>query len=87
MQITIDIPDEVAQRLNIEWGNLSRRLLEILVAEAYRSGTISTSEARQILQLPSHLETHAFLKRMAVYLNYDEAELEHDLQTVQQLRT
>lgn len=87
MQITIEIPDEVAQRLDGEWGSLSGRLLEVFVGEAYRSGALSTSEVRRILQLPSRLETHAFLKRMGIYLNYDEAELERDIQTIQELRT
>jgi predicted HTH domain antitoxin len=87
MQITIEIPDDVAQRLDEEWGSLSHRLLEVFVAQAYGSGALSTSEVRRILQLPSRLETHAFLKRMGVYLNYDEAELERDIQTIQQLRT
>ena len=39
-----------------------------------------------MLQLPSRLETHAFLKQMGVYLNYDEAELEQDIQTLKELR-
>ncbi|ELP55722.1 MULTISPECIES: UPF0175 family protein [Microcystis] len=47
---------------------------------------MSTAEVGRILQLPSRLETHAFLKRMGVYLNYDETELERDLQTLKQLR-
>jgi predicted HTH domain antitoxin len=86
MQITIEIPDELAQRLNGEWGSLSRRLLEVFVAEAYRSGALSTAEVRRTLQLPSRLETHAFLKRMGVYLNYDYEELERDIQTLEELR-
>lgn len=86
MQITVNLPDEIAQRLDQAWGNLSRHLLEIVVVDAYRCHKISTSEVRQILELPSLLETHAFLKRMGVYLNYDEVELERDLQTLKQLR-
>lgn len=86
MQITVEIPDEIAQRLDLAWGNLSRRLLEMIVVDAYRCGEISTSEVRQILQLSSRLETHAFLKRMGVYLNYDEAELKQDLQTLKRFR-
>ncbi|NMG21001.1 UPF0175 family protein [Brasilonema bromeliae] len=86
MQITVEIPDEIAERLNQVWGSLSRRLLETVVADAYRCGEISTAEVGQILQLPSRLETHAFLKRMGVYLNYDEAELEQDLQTLKKFR-
>jgi predicted HTH domain antitoxin len=86
MQIAVEIPDEIAQRLDQAWGNLSHRLLEVIIADAYRCGKVSTAEVRQILQLPSRLETHAFLKRMGVYLNYDEAELEQDIQTVQKIR-
>ena len=56
MQIAIEIPDEVAQRLNEEWGSLSHRLLEVFVAQAYGSGALSTSEVRRILQLPSRRE-------------------------------
>lgn len=82
----VDIPDEIAQRLNQTWGSLSRRLLEVIIADAYRWGKVNTAEVRQILQLPSRLETHVFLKRMGVYLNYDEAELEKDLQTLKEFR-
>ena len=86
MQITVDIPDDVAQRLDPAGDNLSRRLLEVIIADAYRCGKVSTAEVRQILQLSSRLETHAFLKQMGVYLNYDEAELERDRQTLKLLR-
>lgn len=42
MQITVEIPDEIAHRLDQAWGSLSRRLLETVVADAYRCGEIST---------------------------------------------
>jgi predicted HTH domain antitoxin len=86
MQITVEIPDEIAQRLDQTPGSLSRHLLELIIADAYRCGKVNTAEVHQILQLPSRLETHAFLKRMGVYLNYDEAELEQDLQTLKKFR-
>jgi len=86
MQITVEIPDEIAQRLDETEDNLSRRLLEVIIADAYSNGKISTAEVRQILQLPSRLTVHAFLKRMGIYLNYDETELEHDLQTLKEFR-
>ena len=86
MQITVDIPDEIAQRLGQTGDNLAHKLLEMVIADAYRAGILSTAEVGRILQLSSRLETHAFLKRMAVYLNYDETELERDLQTLKELR-
>jgi len=87
MQITIEIPDEVVERLDGERSNVDRRVLELFAADAYRCGAIATAEVRRLLQLSSRLETHAFLKRMGVYLNYDEEELERDIQTVKELRT
>lgn len=86
MQITIEIPDEIAQQLDQTEGNLARRLLEVVVADAYRDRKINTAEVRQILQLPTRLATHAFLKQMGVYLNYDEVELKQDLQTLKEFR-
>jgi predicted HTH domain antitoxin len=86
MQITVEIPNEIAQRLDQTEGNLSRRFLEVITADAYSRGKISTAEVRQILQLPSRLTVHTFLKQMGVYLNYDEAELEQDLQTLKEFR-
>lgn len=86
MQITIEIPDDIAQRLDQAQGSLSHRLLELIVADAYRCGKINTAEVGQILQLPTRLATHAFLKRMGTYLNYDETELNQDLQTLKEFR-
>jgi predicted HTH domain antitoxin len=86
MQITIDIPDEVGQRLDGKSKHIERIVLEVLVADVYSSGGLSTAEVGRILGLSSRLETHAFLKRMGVYLNYDDAELERDIQTLRELR-
>jgi len=86
MQITVEIPDDIAQRLDQPEGKLSRRFLELVVADAYDCGKINTAEVRQILQLPSRLATHAFLKQMGIYLNYDETALEQDLQALEDFR-
>ena len=86
MQITVEIPDDIAQRLDPIEGTLSHRLLELIVADAYRCGKINTAEVGQVLQLPTRLAAHAFLKRMGTYLNYDEVELDQDLQTLKKFR-
>ncbi len=86
MQITIEIPDEFAQRLEGKSKHIERIVLEVLVADIYSSGGLSTAEVGRILGLSSRLETHAFLKRMGVYLNYDDAELQRDIQTIEELR-
>jgi predicted HTH domain antitoxin len=86
MQVTVEIPDNIVQKLDQTEGNLSRRLLELIVADAYSGGKISTAEVGRILQLPTRIATHDLLKRMGIYLNYDETELERDLQTLKEFR-
>ena len=86
MKITIEVPDEIAQRLDQNQVSLARRLLEVIIADAYNCGKVTTAEVGQILEFSSRLQTHAFLQKMGVYLNYDQIELENDLQTLQEIR-
>lgn len=87
MEITVQIPDDIIQKLGQDKNQLSRQVLEFIVVDAYRRGKISTAEVGQSLELPNRLATHAFLKRMGTYLNYDAVELEQDLQTLEKLRS
>ncbi len=87
MEIIVEIPDEIAQRLNPSQGSLSRRVLETVVADAYRCGEISTGEVGKILQLSTQLEINAFLRHKGVDLNCDRAELEQDFDQLSKLKT
>ena len=86
MQVTLEIPDELTQYCNLEQSNISQKLLELLVAEAYRTGSINTAQVGRLLKLSSHWETHTFFNRMGIDLNYDVEEFERDLQTIKKLR-
>ena len=67
-------------------GPLSSRLaLEALAAQGYRSGKLTHAEVQKILGLTSRWETDSFLKRAGAYLDYTEADLEHDLAVSRQL--
>ncbi|MFQ3617556.1 MAG: UPF0175 family protein [Cyanobacteriota bacterium] len=85
MHIQIQIPDEVAHDLQAKWGDLERKLLEIMVIEAYREGAVSTGKVRELLGLPTRLDADAFLKSRGVYLNYDGADFEQDMLTMHRL--
>ncbi len=37
MDITITLPDDVAEQMEAQWQNLPRRALEALVADGYRT--------------------------------------------------
>lgn len=85
MQITIDLPDELVQHFNRDY--LSREILEALVVQAYQTEKITSAEVGRILGLPSRWAVDAFLNQHNADLHYDEADLEHDRETLHQLRT
>jgi hypothetical protein len=86
MNITIEVPDDIAHRLHAIRGDLSRLTLEALAIEAYRSGVITEVEVQRMLNLPSRWEVDAFLKRAKACLDYTEAELERDIVAIRNVR-
>ncbi len=79
MDVSIIVPEDVAQRLQAQWDDVPQRALEALALEAYRSGVITEAEVQQMLGLPSRWDVEAFLKRHQAYQNYTEADLEQDI--------
>lgn len=84
MQITIDLPEELIQHFNRD--RLAHQILEALVIQAYQIEKITHADVGRILGLPSRWAVDAFLKQHNADLHYDEADLEHDRTTLQQLR-
>lgn len=81
MEISISLPDEVAERLHGRWQDLPRHALEALVADAYRQDVLTAAEVQKILGLGSRFETDAFLERAGADIGYTWKDLEDDLQT------
>ena len=44
MQITIDLPDNLTDKIPDEWGNLSQKILANLVLDAFKDGLIDFDE-------------------------------------------
>jgi len=86
MQITLELPDDVAQNLEVQVKNWPRALLESFALEGYRSGTLTEEQVRRILGYGTRMQVHSFLKEHGVYLNYGPADLEEDMQALRQLR-
>ena len=61
-------------------GDLSKRALESLVAQAYREESLTLGEVRRILGHETRMETEAVLKEQGALLDYSEEELEQDLE-------
>ena len=85
MAVTIELPEEIEQQLETEWGNLPRRALEAVALEGYRSGALTLSQLRRMLEFETRLEADAFLKEHGVYLEYSIEDLERDRETHRQL--
>jgi len=85
MQITIELPDDIANQLQLQPANVARRVLELIVADHYRQGRIGTAEVRRILNFSSRWETYEFLKGEKAYLPYTEDDLEQDLKAIRSI--
>ena len=83
MQITIDLPEELAQHFNRD--HLAREILEALVVQAYQTEKITSAEVGRILGLPSRWAVDEFLKQHNADLHYDEADWDGDRETLRQL--
>jgi predicted HTH domain antitoxin len=73
-RIAVDVPEEIANRLENAWRDVSRGALEAVALEGYRDGTLSRGEIGQLLGF-SLWETEAFLKQRQAYLQYTEEDL------------
>lgn len=82
MQITIELPDDIANQLQLQPANISRRILELIAADNYRQGRIGAAQVRRMLNFSSRWETYEFLKREKAYLPYTEDDLEQDAQAI-----
>ena len=76
-RIAVDLPEEIAKRLQAAWRNVPRGALEAVALEGYRDGTLTRDEVGHLLGL-SFWETEAFLKERQAYLAYAEEDFEQD---------
>ena len=84
MEVTVEIPEDIARQLHAKWDNLPRGVLESLALEAYRSGNLTTAQLRRLLGFQTPMEVDAFLKQAGIYLDYDLNDLREDLRDCSQ---
>ena len=84
MNVTVRIPDELAQRLAADGGDLERRALEAFALAEYQAGRLFESELCQLLDM-SRYELDGFLKQRGIFHDYTMADLERDQETLDRL--
>jgi predicted HTH domain antitoxin len=81
MQVTLELPDQVARQWGETPGAVSRHFMEDAAIEGYRGGRLSHRQVGEILGL-DYWQTETFLKERGVPLNYSPADLEADHATL-----
>ena len=86
MQVTVEIPDDMAPRLAVSGQEPARTTLEAVAIEGYRSGALTASQTRRLLGFETRYELDGFLKAHNVWEHsYSLEDLEQDRRTLQQL--
>jgi predicted HTH domain antitoxin len=82
MQITVELPDDIAQH-----ADPGRDALETLVIEGYRSGALTHYQASQLLGM-NRFEFDGFSKTRGIYdHSYSVEDLQQDMETLRRLET
>ena len=85
MNVTVQIPDDLAKRLSASGDDLSRRALEGFALEEYKAGHITKAELRRLLGLEARYELDGFLKLHGVVAEVTIDDLRHDLGDLESL--
>ena len=86
MELTVQIPDDVARSMSASGGDLARRALEALAIEEFKSGHITKPELRRLLGFGTRYRLDGFLKSHNVYEDYTMEDFEQDRDALKQLR-
>jgi hypothetical protein len=84
MEVTVHIPDDLAQRLGTP-GELERRALEALALEEFRLGHLTKPELRRLLGFGTRDALDGFLKSHGVFEPYSLDDLARERQDLQRL--
>ena len=85
MNVTVEIPGDVASRLCAAGGDLSVRTLEALVAEEYRQGRLDKPDLRRLLGFTTSDQIDTFLKAHEIWIDYSIEDLERERAGLQRL--
>ena len=85
MELTVQIPDELASRMSASGADLSRRALEALALEEFKSGRITKPELRRLLGYGTRYRLDGFPKAHGVYEDYTMEDFERERDALKQL--
>ena len=84
MNLTVEIPDDIAGRLSTSGGDLSRRALEAFALDEYRRGNLTENALRRVLGLTRY-ELDGFLKAHDIWIECSVDDIRRDVATLERL--
>ena len=81
IEVSVKLPDELT---NLDSITVSRDVLEQVVIEGYKNGTLGPKQVRLLLGFADRWETEEFLRRKGA-LEYTLEDLNDDLKTLEKL--
>jgi hypothetical protein len=67
MQITLELPEDIAQGLETKWKNLPRVALESLALEAIRTDALTPAQFRRMLGFETSTQLDTFLREHKIH--------------------
>jgi predicted HTH domain antitoxin len=84
MQVTVEVPDDLATALNLNGRDPAGAILEAIALEAFRERKLTGYQLRELLAIPSRFDFWEFLKVREIE-TYSVEDLEHDLAIMQEV--
>jgi len=85
MNVSVEIPDDLARRLTAAGVDLSRSALEGFALEEYKAQRITKAELRRWLGIETRYELDGFLKNHQVFIVATVDDIKRDVATLERL--
>ena len=85
MNVTVEIPDEIAATIRAGGDDLSRRVLEGFALEEYKAERLSKAQMRRLLCFETRYELDDFLKARQIWANVTIDDVRRDAQDLRSL--
>ena len=86
MQLTLELPEDLAQLLGKDCASLSRVALEAITLGGLLAGKLTEAQARRLLGIASRYEMDGFLKAHGLLLPLTAEDVEQNAGTALSLR-
>jgi len=85
MEVTLEIPDDIASHMTEAGPDLSRRALESFALDEFKGGRITKLELRRLLGFGTRWKLDGFLKGHGVYEDYTLDDFEQEREALRDL--